>query len=118
MQVAPQIMRPTVTALWWLAICAQVALVAYAAPWEPGELWMAVPAAAVAVGCWPLRRWRWAREFAGAALVASVWVTVAHTTDRNPDALAWAVVPTMVALVAALWLYRHRQPQMAAQRNG
>lgn len=79
---------------------------------------MAVPAAAVAVGCWPLRRWRWAREFAGAALVASVWVTVAHTTDRNPDALAWAVVPTMVALVAALWLYRHRQPQRTALRNG
>ena len=116
MQVASQFMRPTVTALWWLAMCAHVALVAYAAPWEPGELWMAVPAAAVAVGCWPLRR-RWAREFAGAALVASVWVTVAHTTDRNPDALAWAVVPAMVALVAALWLHRHRQPQVAAQRN-
>lgn len=106
-------MRLTMTMLWWLALFAQIALVAYAAPWEPGELWMAVAAAVVAVGCWPLRSRRWARELAGLALGAAVWVTVSHTTDRNPDALAWAVIPAMAALAAALWLYRHRQPQMA-----
>lgn len=106
-------MRRWVTTLWWLALSAQVALVAYAAPWEPGELWMAVPAAVVAVGCWPLRSRRWVRELAGLALAAALWVAVSHTTDRNPDVLAWTVVPTIVALVAGLWLYRHRQPQMA-----
>ena len=106
-------MRPVVMMLWWLALSAQIALVAYAAPWEPGELWMAIPAAMVAVGCWPLRSQRWVREFAGLALVAAVWVAVSHTTDRNPDALVWVVVPSIIALVAALWLYRHRQPQIA-----
>lgn len=107
MKFAPEKMRLMMKTLLYVALFTYLVLVGYASHWEFGEPWMAVVAAAVAVGCWPLRSRRWVPTLAGVALMLAVLVAVSHATGPHPDAFAWITIPLVVIFGCLLWQERH-----------